>query len=170
MASSSSSSHPLDFDFELLQTRTNVPFSWEAKPGVPKLQSSSSPNVSTFERSALKLPSPPYRSESARLPDDYGEAIPCSSPRAKSARMAKEHLWLQAYSDDFGSSFGFGCCKRDGLKETDPFVEAYKKCTNGPSKNRRPIGGGSATNGVKRPGIRRRLLFSLSRKCCASSP
>lgn len=158
-------SHPVEFDIEFLQTTTNVPFSWEAKPGVPKLQSLSSPSASLCERSMLKLPSPPCRSESARLPGDCSAAIPYHPPRcmAESERIAKDYLWLEACSGDSASYFG--CCKWDGLKERDPFVEAYKKCTDGPSMSRRPISGGSATSGVKRPSIRRRVLFSLSRKC-----
>ncbi|KAA0064469.1 hypothetical protein E5676_scaffold134G002440 [Cucumis melo var. makuwa] len=149
----------------------NVPFSWEAKPGVPKPQSQPSPSASLFETSMLKLPSPPCRSESARLSGDYSGLITYSPPRcrAESARMAKDFLWLEAYSDGSASSFGFGCCKSDDSKKTDPFVEAYKKCTNSRSMSGRGITGGSATNGVKRPNIIRRVLFSLSRKCCASS-
>lgn len=162
-------SHPVEFDFEFLQTKTNVPFSWEAKPGVPKPQSQPSPRASLFEESILKLPSPPCRSESARLSGNYSSVIPYSPPccSAESARMAKHYLWLEAYSDGSASSFGFRCCKSDDSKERDPFAEAYKKCTDGPSMSRRPVTGGSATNGVKRPSIKRRL-FSLSRKCCAS--
>ncbi|KAE8649894.1 uncharacterized protein LOC101203728 [Cucumis sativus] len=159
------SSRPIEIDFEFLPTKTNVPFSWEAKPGVPKPQSQPSPTASLFEIEAtmLKLPSPPCRSESARLSGDYSGLITYSPPRcrAESARMAKDFLWLEAYSDGSASSFGFGCCKSDDSKKTDPFVEAYKKC-----RNSRSINGASATNGAKRPNIIRRVLFSLSRFWC----
>lgn len=166
-------SHPVEFDFESLQTTTttNVPFSWETKPGVPKLQPQSSPSASLFERSMLKLPSPPYRSKSARISGDCSATIHCSPLRcrAESARMATDYSWLEAYSDESAAFCGCRCYKWDGSKERDPFVEACKKCTDGASTSSQPISGDCVTDGAGRPQIRRKVLFSLSRKCCAPS-
>ncbi|KAJ6675963.1 hypothetical protein OIU85_012054 [Salix viminalis] len=93
---------------DVVQSKANVPFSWEHKPGVSKVTHQEVRPVDTWHF-RLKLPPPPRASKSTRFPSDDN---------------------LQALSTP-SSSF-----KKGFRIQEDPFWRAYKKCTRSPINGR----------------------------------
>ncbi|KAJ6678956.1 T22J18.15-RELATED [Salix purpurea] len=119
---------------DVVQSKANVPFSWEHKPGVSKVTHQEVRPVDTWHF-RLKLPPPPRASKSTRFPSDDN---------------------LQALSTS-SSSF------KKGIRiQEDPFLRAYKKCTRSPI-NGRLTRDGKADRGMPKT-VRKNAGSSLSCK------
>jgi hypothetical protein len=91
---------------DAVQSKVNVPFSWEQKPGVSKVtRQEVRPEDIWHFRLKLPPPPPPCASKSTKFPSDYSLQVP-STP---------------------SSSF-----KKGTRIQEDPFLRAYKKCTGSP--------------------------------------
>ncbi|KAK8601008.1 hypothetical protein V6N13_059246 [Hibiscus sabdariffa] len=95
----------------------NVPFSWELKPGVSKL---------TYEEGSigmkhvtLNLPPPPCLSKSARFCVDGPNGVNILPP-------CQQHQPPPCGSEKKGNANNNSSSSR---KQEDPFVVAYRKCT-----------------------------------------
>ncbi|KAK1393500.1 Stimulated by retinoic acid protein [Heracleum sosnowskyi] len=103
-------------------SKGQVPFAWENKPGIRKEDTDRGDDDDKGKRGGkVKLPPPPYllQPESGRASPVNLQNIPLP-PCAFQSPISRSGSKIDAYKE-----------------EDDPFLIAYRKCTNGSSSSRR---------------------------------
>ncbi|KDP41585.1 hypothetical protein JCGZ_15992 [Jatropha curcas] len=120
-------------------SKGNVPFSWEKKPGVSKVNAMINNNQEQ-DQIVVKLPPPPCPIESPRV-SAHEISIPLPPCTFQPPSRSSSRKW------------------------DDPFLAAYKECTKSSTRSKAKVAGGSA--GFSRSGLRKGM-FKLSCKSSCS--
>lgn len=129
----------------------NVPFSWELKPGVSKaIRDEGHGSIDHIRHVVVNLPPPPRLSKSARFSvhDLQGVLPPCQVQTPQLRSSAK---------------------KGNANKQEDPFVAAYRKCTEYSINGKLGSGTDDKNDACRARSTKNMFTLSCKSSCTVSS-